>query len=213
MRLNTLKIHAFSFFISFFALAYAHFFLQNYLFMRPCEQCVYIRFAMCVVLLGSILGLLGAFLKSYFLNFLALLLLVLGVILGFYHSFLLAEIYSALEAGNPFGISGCSSEARFLFNLPLSEYFPKLFKPSGICGLESAFVSESAHLSRLQEFFIGTRADDFTSGIYSKGWFLIPSARLINMAQACFILFTLLAFCALLLGFKFFKNSILRRIL
>jgi len=207
VRSRGFKIYALCFFISLFALSYAHFFLQNYLFMRPCEQCVYIRFAMSVIILGAVLGILSEFFKNHFLSFLALLMLFLGVILGFYHSFLLAEIYKALEESNPFGISGCSNQARFIFSLSLDEYFPKLFKPSGICGLESAFVSEGANLSSLQEFFIGTRSDDFSSGIYSKGWFLIPGANLINMAQACFVLFGVLSLCVLFLSFHFFKNK------
>lgn len=36
--------------------------------MRPCEQCVYLRFAMCVMILGSIFGLLGEFLGRKALN-------------------------------------------------------------------------------------------------------------------------------------------------
>lgn len=62
-----MKTWAFILIIAAFSLLYAHF-LQEFLFMRPCEQCVYLRFAMCVMILGSIFGLLGEFFGRKALN-------------------------------------------------------------------------------------------------------------------------------------------------
>lgn len=194
------------FVLSLASLAFAHFFLQHYLFMRPCEHCVHIRFAMSLLVLGAFLGLLSDFLKLSILNFFIFFFLFLGFILGFFHSFSLNEIYKALEQNNPFGVVGCSSEAKFIFSLPLQRYFPQLFEASGICGLESIFVDNNAQLSFVQEFFIGTKAQNFSDGIYSKGWFLIPSLKFLNMAEACLILFFVMGLCFLMKLFKLRKS-------
>ncbi len=51
-------------------------------------------------------------------------------------------------------------------------------------------VPENAynHLNAFQKFFIGT-PPDFENGLYSNGWYLIPSLKFINMAICCLIAF------------------------
>ncbi len=173
----------------------AHYFLQNYLYMRPCEQCVYIRFDMLLVSFGAFLGFVSS---KKLLKALAFVFAFYGCYLGLEHGFILEKIYALVQEENPFGgVAACKQIPIFPFDLPLHEYFSGLFMPSGECANDRAFVPKDAVLSPLQEFFIG-QAPYFDNGIYSKGWYLLPYFELVNMPQAC-----ILIFCFALVGFLF----------
>ena len=175
----------------------AHYFLQNYLYMRPCEQCVYIRFHMLLVSFAAFLGFLNP--KNRFLKCLAFIFAFYGCYLGLKHSLILEKIYTLIQNENPFGaLTTCKQIPIFPFNLPLHEYFSEWFMPSGECGDDKAFVPKNTLLSRLQEFFIG-RPPSFDDGIYSKGWHLIPYFDFINMAEICFLIFLFSLICFLFL--------------
>lgn len=174
-------------------LCYAHFFLQIYLFMRPCEQCVYLRFAICVVACGSLIALISP--KNEFFKAFAYGLCFWGVYLGFKHSFLLQKIHRAFKESNPFGVSGCSHTPHFPFALPLDTIFPSFFRPNGACGLDTPLIptERSSKLSTLQSFFVGSMENNFTDGFYSKGWYVFPEFEFISMAQACLLAFGVFA--------------------
>lgn len=175
----------------------AHYFLQNYLYMRPCEQCVYIRFDMLLVSFGAFLGFLNP--KSRFLKCFAFILAFYGCYLGLEHSLILKKIYTLVEGENPFGgIMGCKQIPTFPFNLRLHEYFSEWFMPTGECGNDKAFIPENTILSPLQEFFIG-QAPYFQDGIYSKGWYLIPWFDFLNMPEVCLLIFSFSLVCFLFL--------------
>lgn len=175
----------------------AHYFLQNYLYMHPCEQCVYIRFDMLLVSFGAFLGFLSP--KGFFLRSLAFIFAFYGCYMGLEHSFILEKIYMLIQDENPFGgIANCKQSPTFPFDLPLHEYFSGWFMPSGECGNDRAFVPEGLVLSPLQEFFIG-QAPYFQDGIYSEGWYLIPWLHFLNMAQVCSLIFSLSLVCVLFL--------------
>ncbi|TQR27591.1 disulfide bond formation protein B [Campylobacter sp. MIT 97-5078] len=171
--------------ISFFSLLYSHFFLQHYLFMQPCEQCVYVRFAFSVILCASIVG----YFKFAWLKSVAYAFIFWAIFLGFKACLMLLHSYEAIKTNNPFGINACSDTPHFPFKLPLHELLPSLFAISGSCGFDAPRVSENTQLSSIQEFFIGTLEHGFSDGLYSKGWYLIPSFEFVNMATACMIIF------------------------
>lgn len=182
----------------------AHYFLQNYLFMRPCEQCVYIRFDMLLVSFGAFLAFLNP--KNRTLKCLAFIFGFWGCYLGLEHSLILEKIYTLIQDENPFGgIAGCKQIPTFVFNLPLHEYFNEWFMPSGECGNDKAFVPQNVVLSPLQEFFIG-HSPNFENGIYSKGWYLVPYFNIFNMAQTCILIFSFVFIIFLLLFIKFMLN-------
>lgn len=181
----------------------AHYFLQNYLYMRPCEQCVYIRFDMLLVSFGAFLGFLNP--NKRFLKCLAFIFAFYGCYLGLEHSFILEKIYTSVKSENPFGVSPCKLNPTFPFNLPLQEYFSEWFMPSGECGNDKAFVPQGAVLSPLQEFFIG-QSPYFENGIYSKGWYLIPYFNFLNLAQTCILIFSFVFVCFLCLFAIFIVN-------
>ncbi|MGX2971774.1 disulfide bond formation protein B [Helicobacter sp. T3_23-1059] len=127
-------------FCSFFLVGISHLFFQGYLFMQPCEQCVYIRYAFIVMGFGGIfLGVSDClalrkssnnmqkshtFNKNNIAHKLSFLSKILGFVLGFYGSvrgiffaWVLLKIHRAL---NDFDMD--SSEVDFsqenLFDLP-----------------------------------------------------------------------------------------------
>ena len=89
--------------LSIFSVLVAHFVLQVWLFMPPCENCVYIRYAFCVVFLGAVLALV----LPGVLRFISYALIIYGAGYGASASITLMQIKSSLNAANPFGVSGC----------------------------------------------------------------------------------------------------------
>ncbi|TQR34585.1 protein-disulfide oxidoreductase DsbI [Campylobacter sp. MIT 99-7217] len=184
----------------------AHGFFQNYLFMRPCEQCVYIRFAVFAIALGAFFAFLNP--KNIFLKFIAFVLAFYGVIYGIEHALILQKAYEAVLSMNLFGGVTCKEIPSFAFDLALHEWLEDLFKPSGICGFDYPIVPEDANLSTLQEFFVGTKEGNFKNGLYSEGWYLLPSLKFINMPTAVLIILIFIALILLILFLKFsFENK------
>ncbi len=192
-----LKIWLFIAILSLALLGYAHF-LQVYLFMKPCEQCVYLRFAFFVMAFSGLLGILSVNFRPKFSilkNLTQIFAYILGfwsVFLGVKHALALDKLHSALKNADPFGVSGCSQTPHFPFGLPLHEWFSALFKPSGVCGLDTPFVpaEKAADLSVLQALFVGTKEQNFTNGLYSEGWYLVPQVEFLSMAQGCLLVFS-----------------------
>lgn len=185
----------------------AHNVFQNYLFMNPCEQCVYIRFAMIVL---AIAGLIALVFKSSGFKIIAYSLAFYACFIGINYCITLDIIHTAVNSNNPFAKAPpCKMNPIFPFSLPLDELFPSLFKPTGLCGYDAPMVAKSENLSPIQEFFVGTSANNFKDGFYSNGWYLIPSLKFMNMAIACLISF-LVSFLVLFVMFlTYFKNHIL----
>ncbi|CAM4039847.1 protein-disulfide oxidoreductase DsbI [Campylobacter armoricus] len=178
----------------------AHFLFQEYLFMEPCEQCVYIRFAMLVMAFGGILALINP--KNDILKIFAYTFGFWGIWLGIEYCILLNTIHEVVHSENPFGgVDGCREIPLYPFNLALHEWLPGWFLPTGECGMDTPVVPEEAYgtLNAFQKFFVGT-PPDLEDGLYSNGWYLIPSIKFMNMAIACLIAFCC---CLVALGFMF----------
>ncbi|CZE51246.1 protein-disulfide oxidoreductase DsbI [Campylobacter geochelonis] len=156
----------------------AHSFFQNYLYMLPCEQCVYIRFSMLVMALGGIIAAINP--KNIVLKIIGYVLGIYGAIIGIGYSVKLHAIHEAVHGDDPFGVQGCSTDPNFPFGLPLAQWSPDWFKPTGDCGYDSPIVPDGAELDAIQTFF---------TNFYSEGWYLIPSIKFGDMAQC-----TLLAY-------------------
>ncbi|WP_181881758.1 disulfide bond formation protein B [Helicobacter sp. MIT 14-3879] len=174
----------------------SHLFFQKYLFMQPCEQCVYIRFDFCIIIIGSILALI----KSVFFRVISYVVVFYGVIQGILDSFYLRRIYKALHSqsiDDIFGLQGCLLEPKFPFNIALDKY--NLFKVSGDCGYDNPIIPQNISLDSIQEFFIN---------IYSNGWYLIPKYQILSMPETCLIIFSVL-FLALIV--RLFRLRIFKR--
>lgn len=156
----------------------AHSLFQNYIFMKPCEQCVYIRYAMLVMALGGVFALINP--KNAILKIIAYVLALYGAIRGIMYSVKLDKIHEAVHGDDPFGVQGCSAVPSFDFNLPLHVWAPDWFLPTGDCGYDNPLIPDGVNLSSLQQWLV-----DF----YADGWYLIPSSHFGNMAQCTLIAF------------------------
>lgn len=210
-NLDNLRFIWFLLFIFMFLLVlFSHYFFQIYLFMQPCEYCVYIRFVMLLVSFSSLIIFIypNKVTKFIFFSF-----IFYAIFMGFYYSYILNSIHIAVHSDDLFSNSiNCFKNPKFPFGLKLDNILPSFFKPEGICGIDNPYVLESSNLSKIQEFFVGTKANSYNDGFYSNGWYLIPSLKFINMAKACFIIFfvyflvVLIMFISFLINFKTTKS-------
>jgi len=159
-------------------LVLAHAVFQVWLFMQPCEHCVYIRFAFFSLVLGGGLGAIAP--RNPIFKVLGYLVAFYGAVKGIGYSLKLNTIHQVLRSDEPFGVQGCSSQPVFPLGLPLDGWFPDWFKPTGDCGFDSPIVPDGVALSGLQQWLIDC---------YAEGWYLWPPAHFMNMAQACLIVF------------------------
>ncbi|WOT04429.1 disulfide bond formation protein B [Shewanella youngdeokensis] len=123
-----------------FLLGSAMGFFQWFLAMDPCENCVYIRFSQVCILIAGIAMIIAP--KNKIVKVLGLALAWYGIIYGMDKAIILDGQHvasHAAEAGLDLfqsgqGANACSLEPTFPLGLPLHEWFPLEFAPSGICG-------------------------------------------------------------------------------
>ena len=178
-----------------FLVVFAHAVFQKWLFMEPCEQCVYIRFAFVVVALGTLI--VAANPKCLFLSVLGIAISLYGALYGLLCSLQLSRIHAAMhdsDADAIFGLEGCSTTTHYPLDLPLDKWLPDWFAASGECGIDTPVVPPDAVLSNLQSFFIALYND-------AGGWYLIPTQHWLNMAQCCAIFSVLFALVIAVFGF------------
>ncbi|RAX53187.1 disulfide bond formation protein B [Helicobacter sp. 16-1353] len=176
-------------FVSLALVIVAHSLFQHYVYMAPCEQCVYIRFAFFVMFFGGVIAAIKP--SNVVLKLIGYVLGFYGIIKGLMFSVKLNAIHKAVHSDDPFGVQGCSAEPTFPFGLPLDAWFPDWFKPTGDCGYDNPIVPEGVELSSLQQWLV-----DF----YSEGWYLVPKYHFMNMAQACGLAYGV---CLIALGAMF----------
>lgn len=174
--------------LSIFSVLVAHFVLQVWLFMPPCENCVYIRYAFFVVFLGAVLALV----LPGVLRFISYALIIYGAGYGASASITLMQIKSSLNATNPFGVSGCKLEPSFHFNLPLHQWWSDMFLPKALCGFDAPQPPLGQSFDGLRAYFLQA---------YERGWYLVPKYEFINLAEISLVLFI---FILALLVFRFF---------
>lgn len=93
----------------------AHSFFQIYLYMAPCEQCVYIRFAMFVMVFGGLIAAINP--KNLILKLVGCIAAFYGSIMGIKFSIKLNGIHYAVHNPDPdslFGVQGCSTDQHSL---------------------------------------------------------------------------------------------------
>lgn len=123
-----------------FLLGSAMGYFQWFLEMDPCENCVYIRFSQFCILIAGLLMIINP--KNNVLKVLGLILAWYGIIYGLDKAIVLSGQHVASHAADAGldlfqsgqGANACSLEPTFPLNLPLHEWLPFEFSPSGICG-------------------------------------------------------------------------------
>ena len=164
--------------MSLFMVILAHSVFQIWLYMRPCEQCVYIRLAFFAMAFGGIVAAIKP--SNIGLKIVGYLFALWGSVKGVGYSIKLNKIHHAAHSDDVFGVQGCSPEPTFPFNLPLDKWSPEWFKPTGDCGYDNPIIPDGVELSNLQKTIT-----DF----YVDGWYLWPPSHFMNMAQATLITF------------------------
>ncbi|NLY03620.1 MAG: protein-disulfide oxidoreductase DsbI [Campylobacter sp.] len=159
----------------------AQIFFQSYLYMKPCEQCVYIRFAMLVIALGGLISSINP--KNLVCKISGYILAFYGAVIGIGYSQKLHKFHKAVHSDDPlaiFGVQGCSLSPSYPFHLPLDKVAPKWFLPTGECGYDAPIVPEEAKLDVVQSFFID---------LYTQGWYLIPQFKFMDMSLCTLLVF------------------------
>lgn len=179
----------------------AHNVFQVWLYMKPCEQCVYIRFAFLVIALGALFPIIAP--KALWSKVLALIFGAYGAIYGIMCSVKLNNIHHAVHSEDPdalFGMQGCSLDPNYPFGLPLEDWAPDWFLPTGDCGYDNSDVPMDVVLSSAQQWWID---------LYSNagGWYLIPPYKFMSMAQCCLLGFTVALLIFLALSWGTYKDK------
>lgn len=149
--------------------------------MSPCEQCVYIRFAFLCIALGGIIATVNP--RNVILKCMGYGFTYWGCILGIKFCITLDRIHRALRSDNPFGVQGCSDVPAYPFGMPLDQWFPAWFQPTGECGYDSPIIPDTLLPTGLRK-----RLVDF----YADGWYLWPPAHFMNMARVLLVVFVVL---------------------
>ncbi len=157
----------------------AHYVFQDWLFMAPCEQCVYIRYGNLVMALGALIAMINP--NALWAKVAGYIITIYGLIYTYICSWKLMAIHDAIHSDDPmamFGLQGCSMDPVFPFGLPLDRWAPAWFKPTGDCGYDAPMPPDGVDLSAMQQWLVD---------LWSEGWYLFPQWKLMDMAECCFL--------------------------
>lgn len=177
-----------------FLLALSHFVFEKWLLMPPCEQCVYIRFAFFTMALGALFPI--VFPRSAVMRLIGYAQGIAASIYGIHASWTLITIHRALHSNDPtalFSVKGCSLTPHYPFDLPMAQWFPQLFQPSGPCGVDLPVVMPGTELGAWQADIIGFINE-------AGGWYLIPPLEAGTMAECAFLAFSVALFWYFAMG-------------
>lgn len=116
-------------FLTTFLLELAALYFQYGLDLEPCIQCVYIRAAVAGIMLAALLALIAP--ANSLVRWLALLGWLASSVYGFIAAQRLVEIEQLIADG---GFYSCQLFAEFPSWLPLDQWLPAVFDPTGPCG-------------------------------------------------------------------------------
>ncbi|NLK67476.1 MAG: protein-disulfide oxidoreductase DsbI [Campylobacteraceae bacterium] len=168
----------------------AHSFFQNYLYMLPCEQCVYIRYSMFLMVIGGVIAAINP--KEIVAKLIGYFLAIYGAVIGILFSVKLHGIHKAVHSDDPFammGMQGCSTDPHFYFlgiEVMLADKWPDWFKPTGDCGYDAPVVPTGVELNGIQTFF---------TDLYSNGWYLIPKFQFMDMSICTLLAYVVALVC------------------
>ncbi|MDX1391078.1 MAG: disulfide bond formation protein DsbB [Rheinheimera sp.] len=97
--------------------------------LQPCIKCIYVRSAFSGILLAGIIGLLAP--RHALVRLLALVGMLAAAIFGILQAYELLEIEQLLAEG---GFFSCALFAEFPRWMPLDQWLPAIFEPTGSCG-------------------------------------------------------------------------------
>ena len=168
----------------------SHFVFVKWLYMRPCTECVYIRFAFFLCAIFFLWAI--VLYRTHYIRYVISAMSCGAILYGMQHSI-------ALMSTESLGSCAYSAEPFTLYGF--ETLFPTLFKPTGECGFTAPLPPTGVSFDGLQGYLINlyTQAD---------GWYLIPQWHFGSMAGSTFvILFGLLV----LVTYAEFQAHILRK--
>lgn len=165
-------------FISSVLICIAHFFFQEYLFMKPCKLCINIRYSFLIIAIFCSFTSINP--KNNWVKIIGYLGVFVGIFKGVLNCIALNGAYNEVRTLKQINTQSCSASNFSPFQNHISNLAPTWFQASGSCGNDAPAVPVDAKLSVIQNYFID---------LYSDGWYLIPKYHFINMAQFCFIIF------------------------
>jgi len=115
--------------LSSFGLLLAALYFQYVLNFQPCIKCIYVRSAFTGILLAGLIGLIAP--TNPLLRLIALLGMLSAAVFGIMQAHELLEIEQLLAEG---GFFSCSLFAEFPSWMPLDQWFPAIYEPTGSCG-------------------------------------------------------------------------------
>ncbi|QIR14385.1 disulfide bond formation protein DsbB [Shewanella aestuarii] len=132
-------------FFSGLVLEIAALYFQYYMDYAPCVMCIYIRVAVLGIMISALIGAVNP--KFWLLRFAGMLGWIISAVWGAKLAFELNEMQV-----NPSPFSTCSFFPEFPEFMPLDEWLPQIFSPTGMCG-ESVWSFLS--ISMVQWMIIG----------------------------------------------------------
>ena len=112
---------------------FSYIYFQSFLKLKPCELCVYIRFSMVAVFLGSTV--VASSPRRLAWQAVGGLIILWALVQGLVWDIRLVGIY--LKAAAPDYFALCSpASVRFPFGLPLERWLPAHFSPTAPCGVD-----------------------------------------------------------------------------
>lgn len=165
--------------ISFVSISYL--FFQNFLYMKPCSICVYIRFYMLVFSFFAIFAWIDP--ENFVFSFLSIFGVGFACFMGFSKAL---ELYNIKNAKAQIFGSSCGENPQIL-GFDITQI--PIFKAGGDCGYDAPILPEFARPRYVQEFFLN---------FYSDGWYLIPQYKFIDMSEFCLGFFGLIMMILLL---------------
>lgn len=136
-------------FLSALSLELAALYFQYGLGLDPCIQCVYIRAAVAGILLAALVGLLAP--TNAIARWLGLLGWLAASSYGFIEARRLADIEQIIADG---GFYSCQLFAEFPSWLPLDQWIPMVFEPTGSCGEIDWSVAGGSMADWMQWLFV-----------------------------------------------------------
>ena len=103
---------------------------QYILMLDPCELCVYQRFAITLLMIAPIIMMSAP--GNIPLRLIGYGLWIAGAIYGLEQAIIQTSNYTNFDPFN----SSCNFRPTFPFDLPLYEWIPSVFMPTGICGAD-----------------------------------------------------------------------------
>ena len=185
-RLSRRGYWLFTAFLCVTLLLIGHQYFQRFLYLDPCEYCVYVRLAFLALALVSLFGAWRPGVRWMRNLSTAAAAWVAGY--GVKVSWALCTVVWVKrfpEVKDWFSTTACTLTPHFPWGLELHHVSRSWFQPRALCGFEVPHVPPYEHLTGVRAFLVGLVEQD-------GGWYLFPGLKWITMGDISLLIFTIL---------------------